>query len=61
MNHDVAHCYDYEKDKCPMECFRARVTQDYRELQAAGKVDFLSTWVHFKGTKYCALNEEKHD
>lgn len=59
MNHDVAHCYDYDKNKCPKRCFRAKVTQDYYELAAAGKVDFFTSWVHFEGTQYCALVKEE--
>ena len=59
MNHDVAHCFDYDENSCPKSCFRAEVTQDYRELQAAGKVDFHTSWMYFKGTQYCYLTEDK--
>lgn len=61
MNHDVAHCLNYKKSKCPQNCYRAQVTQDFLELKAAGKIDFPTSWAKFHGTKYCPLNanEEK--
>lgn len=60
MNHDVAHCFDYKKNKCPKSCYRAQVTQEYFEAKAAGKIDFPTSWVHFKGNpQYCALVKEE--
>lgn len=59
MNHDVSHCLDYEKHKCPKKCFRAQVTQEYFKLKAAGKIDFHTSWVHFEETQYCALKDDK--
>lgn len=59
MNHDVAHCFDYDKKKCPKSCFRAQITQEYFEMKAAGRVDFFTTWTHFKDTQYCALVKEE--
>lgn len=49
MNHDYAHCWDYEKGVCPEECFRGKLTDD------------LKNWPHpvtyskFKGTEACPL------
>ena len=59
MNHDVAHCFDYRKKKCPKKCYRAQVTQEYFELSAAGKIDFPTSWVHFEGSEYCALKKDE--
>lgn len=51
MNHDYAHCLDYDKDLCPKKCFRAELVEDLH--QHLDQVDFMVTWSHFKGTKYC--------
>ena len=53
MNHDVSHCLDYKKGECPEDCYRAKVTQEYFKLKAAGKINFPTSWTHFKGTEYC--------
>lgn len=54
MNHDACHCLDYKKGKCPKSCYRAKLTQDYLELKAAGKVDFFTTWAHLG--EHCRTN-----
>lgn len=59
MNHDVAHCLNYKKGKCPKSCYRAQVTQEYLELKAAGKIDFPTSWSKFENTKYCPLHTDE--
>ena len=56
MNHDYAHCLDYEKGKCPKGCFRAILTEDLHR----NKIDDPVAWTHFKGTQHCKMkgNEE---
>lgn len=51
MNHDAAHCLDYDKKKCPKSCYRAKLTQEY--IAKKIEIDFPTSWVHFAGTKYC--------
>ena len=58
MNHDVSHCIDYKKRECPKDCYRAKVTQELLELRAAGKYSLPTSWMHFKGTKYCPKGDE---
>lgn len=53
MNHDYAHCLDYEKGKCPKDCFRAILTEDLHK----NKIDDPVAWTHFKGTQYCKMKE----
>lgn len=53
MNHDYAHCFEYDKKKCSAKCFRAQLTRELLENMKG--VDFLVSWAHFKGTQYCAL------
>ncbi len=51
MNHDVTHCADYKKSKCPKSCYRAQLTEDLRR-----RIYLLPTsWAHFKGTRECPL------
>lgn len=48
MNHDYAHCADYNED-CPKTCFRGLLVRDLPNVP-----DYLPiTWVHFDGTQYC--------
>lgn len=52
MNHDFAHCLDYNKERCPEGCFRAMLT---KELEARPDlVGIPFTFAHFKGTQECA-------
>lgn len=48
MNHDATHCADYKKD-CPKSCFRAKLTEELREIYYPLPV----SWSHFKGTREC--------
>lgn len=33
MNHDATHCFDYDPDKCPKDCYRAQLTEDLRKIR----------------------------
>lgn len=59
MNHDYAHCFEYDSKKCPKKCFRAKLTKEL--LENIDEVGFLVSWAHFKGTQYCEMekNDEK--
>ena len=52
MNHDYAHCFDYEENnaRCPKSCFRAELTMDLL-LNPQPR----SLWMHFFGTSECPL------
>ena len=49
MNHDASHCLDYDEKKCPKRCYRAQLTEELKHI----KYEFNTSWVHFKGTRYC--------
>ena len=49
MNHDYAHCWDYEKGVCPEDCFRAVLTEDLKNWPHP------VTYTQFKGTDACPL------
>ena len=49
MNHDYAHCWDYEKGVCPEECFRAKLTDDLKNWP------YPVTYSKFKETDACPL------
>lgn len=55
MNHDYAHCLDYEKGVCPVSCFRAELVEDYR----ARHIPVPVAWTHFKGTKECEVAQKR--
>lgn len=57
MNHDYAHCLDYEEGKCPKKCFRAILTKDLYD----NEIDDPVAWTHFKGTQYCKMKEEQDE
>lgn len=49
MNHDATHCADYRCNICPKSCYRAKLTEELRNIPY-----FLPTsWSHFKGTEEC--------
>ena len=52
MNHDYAHCADYEWNKlhCPESCFRRQLTEDLKEHPVR-----YTSWIHFAGTEECPL------
>lgn len=51
MNHDYAHCLDYDS-KCPADCFRAQLTT---ELKAEPFRRPVAAWQHFRGGEECPL------
>ena len=59
MNHDYAHCEDYDVN-CPKECFRARLTEDLRRNTEVLKYALYS-WAHFKETSECKRKETEDD
>ena len=52
MNHDYAHCADYEtnKSRCPKSCFRGQLVRDLEKNPRP-----YTSWVHFAGTDECPL------
>ena len=59
MNHDASHCLDYKKNQCPKTCYRAKLTEELRNIDYR----LPTSWVHFKGTQYCPKwkKEVKHE
>ncbi len=49
MNHDFAHCWDYEMGVCPNGCFRAVLTEDLKNWSHP------VTYAKIKGTDACPL------
>lgn len=47
MNHDYAHCADYQPD-CPKECFRGQLVRDLSRHP-----QYRVSWMHFEGTEEC--------
>ena len=52
MNHDYAHCADFNDD-CPEACFRAQLSRDLENVPIWHPV----TWMHFNGTEECKKKE----
>ena len=53
MNHDYAHCADYN-EKCPKHCFRGALVRDLVNVP-----DYLPiTFSNFKGTQYCEMEKQ---
>lgn len=53
MNHDATHCLDYKKGKCPATCYRAKLTEELRNIVYWGPV----SWSHCRGTLYCPMRD----
>lgn len=49
MNHDYAHCWDYEKGVCPETCFHAVLTEDLKKWPRS------VTYAKIKGTDACPI------
>ena len=57
-NHsDYCHCSDYEKDICPEQCFRARLTKELKESDPP--YPFPVSFGNFRESGYCPLKEEE--
>ncbi len=53
MNHDYAHCADYD-EKCPQHCFRGALVRDLVNVP-----DYLPLiFANFKGTQYCEMEKQ---
>ena len=50
MNHDYAHCSDFEEN-CPRTCFRAQLVRDLKNNTSA--VHNWISWMPFLGTSEC--------
>ena len=57
MNHDYAHCLDYDSSVCPSDCFRAQLVEDLRKRK--DKVGIPVSWINFRNLSECALNTPK--
>ena len=58
MNHDYAHCANYDPNVCPPSCFRGQLTADYKRREDLQDVPV--PWEFLKGTDACELNKPKH-
>ena len=54
MNHDYTHCWDFDAEVCPKECFRAQLVRDLMCFHPNIPV----SWGRFKNTKECKLRED---
>ena len=54
MTHDVSHCFNYKKGKCPDTCYRAQVTADLDNRPDLIGVPL--TFTEFEHTSECPLN-----
>lgn len=50
MNHDAAHCLDYN-DSCPSGCYRAELIRDLRDDPEMDGIPV--SWSHLEGTIDC--------
>ena len=57
MNHDAAHCMDYEPGKCPKRCYRAELAEELKERRDLTGIPI--SWAHFLGTRECWRNAPK--
>lgn len=48
MNHDYAHCKDFQPD-CPQDCFRAQLVRDLQE----SNYPYPTAWMKFAETEEC--------
>lgn len=59
MNHDVTHCLDYKKGKCPGRCYLAVVTAD---LKQRPELNYLPlSWAHFENSPECPINSTGYE
>lgn len=55
MNHDYAHCLDFD-ETCPKKCFRAQLVREIRENPAIAP---RTSWMRLKGTEECMRGENR--
>ena len=53
MNHDYAHCADYN-NKCPVRCFRGELVRDLKRRP----YPFPVSWMHLAGTDECMRKQK---
>lgn len=56
MNHDAAHCADWNKEKCPDSCYRAALTKEVKERQDLWYVPL--SYIHFANTSECERKDD---
>ena len=49
MNHDNAHCMDFDEEQCPKDCYRALLTHEAKKKL----VGIPLTYTHFLGSAEC--------
>ena len=54
MNHDASHCFDYDKEKCPKTCYRARLTEEVINRPELWQIPL--SYSHFFNTEECEIN-----
>jgi len=59
MNHDYAHCLDYDPEHCPLSCFRAELTQDYQNRADRDMAGIPVSYAYYHGTEECELTRPK--
>lgn len=55
MNHDYAHCADYDETTCPETCFRGQLVRDHR----VNMIGIPVSWAHLAGTEECTKYRRK--
>lgn len=58
MNHDYAHCGNFDEKKCPKSCFRGQLVKDLRENKAV--IGIPVSFSYFYGTEECSLTGKKN-
>ena len=59
MTHDYSHCFDFKDDKCPPDCFRAKLEKDLNERRETFEDSIVLTYAHFIGSSECKLKGER--
>ena len=55
MNHDAAHCADFDQTYCPQQCYRAQLMRDLSRRRN----EFIGvplTYVHFREAGLCQID-----
>lgn len=52
---DFCHCSDYDPSICPEQCFRARITQELKEVKPP--YPYPVSMANFRNSGYCPLTE----
>ena len=57
LNHDYCHCFDYDKEKCPEECFRGELVRDLKNRPDL--IGIPMTWSNLRNDPDCPLNNKE--